>query len=82
MAIGKLTDLVRRWRGQQSSVLTPICPLIPPPERVCPSCGGVFSGSARRHYCRDSCRVLAWYRRNRESYLARQRENRRTGRWL
>ena len=82
MSIGKLTNIVRRWRNQQPSVQTPICPPIPPPERVCPSCGGAVGGSARRRYCRDGCRVLAWYQRNRESYLARQCENPRTGRWL
>ena len=58
----------------------------PPPDslsgKVCPTCGELVKGGDRRRYCRDSCRVLAWYRRNREDYLARQRANRRTGRWV
>ena len=52
------------------------------PGKVCPTCGEPVEGSDRRRYCSDSCRVLAWYRRNRDSYLARQRANRRAGRWV
>ena len=52
------------------------------PGKVCPTCGEPVEGGDRRRYCSDSCRALAWYRRNRESYLTRQRANRRAGRWV
>ena len=52
------------------------------PGKVCPTCGEPVGGGDRRRYCTDSCRVLAWYRRNRASYLARQQANRQAGRWI